>query len=259
MRREAETTGQLNHPGVVAVHSFNHDGEGAPYFAMRLLDETTLEDSVTAFFADESRAGRPDRRRRMEFRELLGRFVSVCHTIAYAHSRGVLHRDIKPKNISVGEFNENIVLDWGLAKVAGTSFGSEERHDPLVLSSSGDSSETTPGKEFGSPPYMSPEQGEGALHQIGVHTDIFNLGATLYFVLCGKPPYAAPDRASVVEKAKRCDFKRPREISREVPAPLEAICLKAMEKDPARRYASVQNLARDIENWLADEPVSVLR
>ena len=114
---EAEVTGRLEHPGVVPVYGLGYDEQGRPYYAMRFVRGITLEDAVAKFHAAAAGHAIGSRERALELRQLLGRFVNVCHTMAYAHSRGVLHRDLKPANVLLGPYNETLIVDWGLAKV----------------------------------------------------------------------------------------------------------------------------------------------
>ena len=116
---EAEVTGRLEHPGIVPVYGLGFDGQGRPYYAMRFVRGITLDEAIATFHKADSAGGRDPRERTLELRQLLGRFVSVCHTMAYAHSRGVLHRDLKPANVLLGPYNETLIVDWGLAKVLG--------------------------------------------------------------------------------------------------------------------------------------------
>ena len=116
---EAEVTGRLEHPGIVPVYGLGFDDQGRPYYAMRFVRGITLEEAIAKFHEADAARGRDPQERTLELRQLLGRFVSVCHTMAYAHSRGVLHRDLKPANVLLGPYNETLIVDWGLAKVLG--------------------------------------------------------------------------------------------------------------------------------------------
>jgi serine/threonine-protein kinase len=194
----------------------------------------------------------------LEFRKLLGRFIDVCNAIDYAHSRGVVHRDLKPQNIMLGDFGETLVVDWGLAKVIGRSeiaFGSS---DNRVLSSTAGSTPTSMGQVVGTPRFMSPEQAAGRLDLLGPASDVYSLGATLYTLLTGRLPMAGADR-NLLATGQSGRFAAPRRVNRNVPAPLEAICMRAMALVPAERYSSAADLARDVERWLADEPVGAYR
>src|SRR5262249_13530751 len=157
---------------------------------MRLIRGESLKEAIERFHADEAPKSDPGRRS-LDLRNLLRRFIDVCNAIEYAHSRGVLHRDIKPTNIVVGKHGETLVVDWGLATAAGrTEPGSDQGERTLVPSSASGWAETLPGGALGTPAYMSPEQAEGRLDRLGPHSDVYSLGATLYCLLTGKPPFA---------------------------------------------------------------------
>ena len=183
--------------------------------------------------ADATR-GRDARDRALELRQLLGRFISVCHTMAYAHSRGVLHRDLKPANVLLGPYNETLIVDWGLAKVLGRSKSPSRRSSsraapawtepaarprhilpPLGQSSSTD---TIAGAAFGTPAFMSPEQAEGQLDRLSPASDVYSLGAVLYTLLCGRPPfeYAWCEVTTLLARVKNGEFPAPRQANHRV-------------------------------------------
>ena len=208
--------------------------------------------------ADAARPADPGQRS-LELRKLLLRFLDVCNAIEYAHSRGVLHRDIKPGNIIVGKHGETLVVDWGLAKATGRADpGADLGEQTLVPSSASGSAETLPGRALGTPSFMSPEQAEGDLENLGPRSDVYSLGATLYYLLTGRPPVEGT-LGDVLRAVKQGQFPPPRRHDATIDRALEAVCLKAMALEPAARYASPKALAEDVERWMADEPVSAWR
>jgi serine/threonine protein kinase/tetratricopeptide (TPR) repeat protein len=250
---EAEITGGLEHPGVVPVYGLGTYSGGRPYYAMRFIKGDSLKEAIEHFHADGSLKNDPGRRT-LELRKLLDRFLDVCNAVNYAHSRGVIHRDIKPANIILGKHGETLVVDWGLAKAVGRSDPSVG--EQTIAPSSSGSSETLPGSALGTPAYMSPEQASGDLDRLGPRSDVYSLGATLYCLLTAKPPFEGNDIGEVLRRAERCEFAPPRRIDTSIDKALEAVCLKAMTREPELRYPSCRALAEDVERWMADEPVS---
>jgi formylglycine-generating enzyme required for sulfatase activity/tRNA A-37 threonylcarbamoyl transferase component Bud32 len=252
---EAKVTGGLEHPGIVPVYGLSHFPDGRPYYVMRFIKGDSLQDAIQDFHKAEA-AGQSPGERALALRKLLGRFLDVCNAIAYAHSRGVLHRDLKPANVMVGKYGETLVVDWGLAKVLGKT---DVETPEELLQTASDPGLTHAGTALGTPAYMSPEQAAGNLDQVGSLSDVYSLGATLFCLLTGRAPFTNANMLDILRAVQRGSFPAPRSINRQVPAALEAICLKAMALAPADRYSSPRALADDIEHWLADEPVSAYR
>jgi len=249
--KEAQITGQLEHPSIVPVYELAASADGVnPFYTMRFVRGRTFNRAIRAYHESQQdgEAGT------YGLRELLTRFVAVCQALAYAHSRGVLHRDLKPQNIVLGDFGEVMVLDWGLAKVVGQADVLASR--PLVLEGTGTSTETQAGSVLGTPAYMAPEQAEGRLDLLDERTDIYGLGAILYELLTGEAPFAGTNTPEVLEKVRQDTPARPRSIEPSVSPALEAICQKAMAKAREDRYTSVKEMSEEIQHWLADDPVS---
>ncbi|MGC8638955.1 MAG: SUMF1/EgtB/PvdO family nonheme iron enzyme [Isosphaeraceae bacterium] len=254
---EAEVTARLEHPGIVPVYGIGHNTRGEPFYVMRFIKGESLKEAVGQFHQRCKASGLRSGERALQFQQLLRRFIDVCDTIEYAHSRRVIHRDLKPSNVVVGRYGETLVVDWGLAKFVGKAevrLAIEEQ--TLRPSSHSGSSETVAGFAVGTPAFMSPEQAEGDLSKVGFSTDVYGPGATLYYLLTGQNPIGDCEVATALSHARRGEFPRPRQVDTALPQALEAICLKAMAFRPEDRYGSPRALARDLELWLADEPVS---
>jgi WD40 repeat protein len=247
--QEAEITGGLEHPGIVPVYGLGTGADGRPFYAMRLIQGETLAEAIRKLHTGAAGVTQ---------RGLLTRFVALCNAIAYAHSRGVLHRDLKPQNVMLGKYGETLVLDWGLAKAVGREPAGAAGFEEVTLRPhSGDSSlETRLGSALGTPAYMSPEQAAGRLEQVGPASDVYGLGAVLYALLTGRAPGAGRDPTEVLERVRNGDWPAPRQLDREVPPALDAVCRKALAFAPEDRYPTALALAADVEAWLAGEPVS---
>lgn len=262
--REAEITGKLEHPGIVPVYSFGTDANGQLFYAMRLIRGVDLRTAIQLFH--RAVAAQQVRYNSPELRELVQNLISVCHTIAYAHARGVLHRDLKPANIMLGPYGETLVVDWGLAKPTGVSSGEvEHTHksvhdlstDEGVLATTRSARDATmDGSIIGTPVYAPPEQLTGDLSAIDHRSDIYSLGAILYEILAGAPPLSAASLGELIATVKAGLVPAPRDVLPQVPKAISAICRRAMQPAPNDRYQSVQEFRKDLESWLYDLPVS---
>jgi serine/threonine protein kinase len=252
---EAMITGQLEHPGIVPVYELaRRDRDQQPFYTMRFVKGRTLADAIRALYQNQG-SGPADA---LEQRALLNAFVGVCNAVAYAHARGVVHRDLKSSNVVLGDFGEVIVLDWGLAKIVGRDGGDIET--PAIVLDAGIAREDTlAGQVLGTPAYMAPEQASGQLELVDQRTDIYGLGAILYEVLTGQPPFAGADTQEVLRKVCSEAPIRPRAVIPTAPAALEAVCLRALAKSRSDRYASAGDLAGEVRRWMADEPVQAYR
>jgi len=257
--REAVITGKLEHPGVVPVYGLGNYPDGRPYYAMRFIRGKTLAAAADQFHKQFGTTA-PRGERSLELRRLLRRLIDACNTMAYAHNRGVLHRDLKPANIMLGDYGETLVVDWGLATVAGQAEEeASETERSVSIPPEALLSSTQQGAVFGTVGYMAPEQASGRVESVSPQSDVYSLGATLYYVLTGRSSQAGTQLQTALERIRAGQFTRPREIDSTIPRPLEAICLKAMAQDPADRYQAADELAADLERWMADEPVSARR
>jgi serine/threonine protein kinase/tetratricopeptide (TPR) repeat protein len=256
--REAEITGRLEHPGIVPVYGVVQGADGQLCYAMRFIQGDSLHEAIQDFHQAD-KGERDPSERSLALRQLLQRFITVCNTIAYAHSRGVIHRDLKPGNIMLGKYGETLVVDWGLARTFERSAPERADGEETLTPAAGTPEQTQLGQAQGTPAYMSPEQAAGRWDVIGPATDIYSLGATLYALLTGQPPFRGGNPVEVMQLVQRGAVMAPRQVKKEVPPALEAVCLKAMALKPEDRYPTAQDLAADIEPWLADEPVSAYR
>ncbi len=257
---EAEITGKLEHPGIVPIYGLGHAPDGSPYYAMRFIRGDSFADAINRFHDPAGPFVEPSKRS-LQLRELLGRSIDVCNALAYAHSRGVLHRDLKPGNIMLGPFGETLVVDWGLAlPLQQVPAGIESTHTPIKPTKSDSGSlAREKGVIVGTLQYMPPEQAAGDLEKLSPRSDVYGLGAILYDLLTGRHPTSGSSQEELLKAIRTGQITPPRQVRGDVPASLEAVCLKALALKPEDRYANPRELEADIKRWLADEPVSARR
>jgi len=282
--KEAQITGQLQHPGIVPIYEVNH--EGRPFYTMKLVKGDTLSQAIARhhrqFRADDAipddsfdichtmtpgisqtlyektRSAEARQAEALSTQHLMSVFVSVCEAIAYAHSRGVIHRDLKPDNIVLGEYGEAIVLDWGLARQVSSD---DEDSMPIVVTEEGQTAATRAGATPGTPAYMAPEQASGRVEHMDARTDIYGLGAILFEILSGQPPHRVQKDADPASSSTRVDGPPPQSpivamlhriatgetprvqsIDKTIPDELDTICATAMAKHRDERYQTAKDL-----------------
>lgn len=244
--QEARITGQLEHPGIVPVYELARGSDNQQLFYTRgFVKGRTLTDAARAHHRNRIDGHAAT----LDLVTLLNAFVTVCNTLAYAHSRGVIHRDLKGQNVVLGDFGEVVVLDWGLAKLVDRLGGDVDFASVVLDDEESGEGLTIQGQTVGTPAYMAPEQASGRLDQIDRHTDIYGLGAMLYEILTGHPPFAGSDTHEVLRKVREEPPLPPREIWAEVPPALQDICLRALAKNPADRFRSASELALAVQGW----------
>ena len=250
-REEARITAGLEHPNIITMHDLSDD-PARPFYTMRFLDGHTIKKAVVDHYRRDGAATPPP----LDLRGLLDAFLDVCHALAFAHAKGVIHRDLKGQNIMLGPFGEVAVLDWGLAREIGSADDPLSRPTILLGDLPAEMSRTMEGYPIGTVQYMPPEQAAGNRKSIDIRSDIFGLGAILYLILTGRPPYEGPSVTETLRKALNVEFPRPSAVRASIPPALEAICLKAMSAKPEDRYQTASDLAADVRRWLVDQPVS---
>lgn len=250
--RESRIIGGMSHPGIVAIHGTGETIDGRPFYTMPFLDGGTLRHKAAQFHRQNSGALVDDHK---EFRDLLYRLVAVCKTIAYAHSRGIVHRDLKAENILLGKYGETLVIDWGCA----SKVDRDERfrvYGERTLQLKGvDGVNSSSGLTLR---YASPEQLHGS-KLVGPESDIYSLGSILYMLISGKSPLEQEPDEKVRSMVMKGQVPPPDAIKPRVPSALIAICRKAMSVEPSDRYETALQMADDIERYLADAPTSVCK
>src|SRR5213080_2655013 len=226
-RREAEAAASLDHSGIVPIYEVG-ERDGSCYFSMKVVEGGQLDAVV--------------KREPMPIRHAVELIVKVARTVHYAHEHGILHRDIKPGNILLDQKGEPHLTDFGLARLV--------EHGSTVTGSL---------EVMGTPSYMAPEQAVGNNAAVGRATDVYGLGAVLYELLTGRPPFAGETTYETIHLLLDSEPRQPRQWNRKIDRDLSAICLKCLEKGPRHRYASALALAEDLERWLRHEPIRAKR
>ena len=226
-RREAEAAASLQHPGIVPIYEVG-ERNGQCYFSMQFVEGGQLDEVVT--------------REPMPIRRAVELIVKVAATVHYAHEHGILHRDIKPGNILLDKNGEPHLTDFGLARLLDTQSSVTRTIDVL-----------------GTPSYMAPEQAAGETTKLSKATDVYGLGAVLYQLLTGQPPFAGGTTYETIRLLRDTEPRPPRVLNSKVNRDLSTISLKCLEKDPKRRYSSALALANDLEHWLKHEPIRAHR
>jgi len=225
---EAELTARLDHPNIVPIYEVGETAEG-PFYAMRLVEGAPLSARLT-----RSDPG-------LKEAEAAALVAKIARAVHHAHQRGVLHRDLKPANILIDKSGEPHITDFGLARNLQAEAGM-----------------TLTGDTLGTPAYMSPEQAAGG-RGVTTASDVWSLGAMLYHLLCGRPPFAAATVTEILVQLQLKEVASPRQLRPAISADLDTICLKCLQKDPAQRYFSALALAEDIESAMRQEPIRARR
>ena len=234
-RAEAESAAQLHHPNIINVYEVG-EFEGRPFFSMKLIEGTTLAKRIAEGPVPSRTAA-----------EML---APICRAIGDAHRRGVLHRDLKPSNILIDNEGRTFVSDFGLAKRLSSSRSDDGIDAPTDINL------TLSGAILGTPGYMAPEQAAGRRGQISSATDVYSLGAILYAMLTGRPPFQAASVVDTVLMVREQDPLPPRMLNPKADTDLEMICLKCLQKPSDLRYATADALADDLDAFLNSEPIS---
>jgi eukaryotic-like serine/threonine-protein kinase len=242
---EAQVTGQLGHPGVVPVHDLGTLPDGRPYYTMRKIGGSSLKEIFAGLKAQE-----PELVARWTLTHMVVVLLRVAQALAFAHDRGVIHRDVKPANIMAGDYGEVLILDWGVARVLGESRDGSAPVD--TWRSVGGEDLTVDGTIAGTPAYMAPEQARGDIDTIGPAADVYSVGVILYEFLCGKRPFRARNIQGLLDMVV-ADTIIPisqRELKHRLPVELEALCMRCLSKDQKQRFANGGELAAALEGFL---------
>ena len=268
---EAQVGAQLQHPNIVPIHEMGTLPDGRYYFTMKEIKGREFTELIKSVHEASTDAIWKPTKDGTTFRRLIQIFHQICETMAFAHSLNVIHRDLKPENVMIGDFGEVLVVDWGIAKILGSEESFEDSFKDSVQTdrSEGNVMATRMGMVAGTPAYMSPEQAEGRIDLVSTTSDVYTLGAILYEILSGAPPYTGISAMDIVEKVKTTrppslltistgvlevkeqpDFEAIDEITGKTPHPLVEICERAMEREIDARYPSASELSEEVLDWL---------
>ncbi len=248
--QEARITARLEHPNIVPVHDIGVDTNGAPYFTMKLLRGRTLSAILRKLREDDYKT-----LKEFDLTRLLRIYVKILNGVVFAHSKKIIHLDLKPDNIHVGDFGEVLILDWGLARFIGAAEDIDDNYDGEMITFPGTGASshiTLDGVTKGTPGYMAPEQAAGKNHLKDERTDIYALGGILYAILTFESPLSGrPVNEIIVQTINgNIGFPDAENQKRQLPAALQAVVLKAMSRNPEERYQSVDELREDIFAFL---------
>ena len=251
--REAQITGQLEHPNIIPVYAVSWNKDGRPYYTMQHLDGDTLTERIDIYHLNHNH------HTIRSLRPLLDIFANVCRAISYAHNRGVIHRDIKPANIAIGSYGEVMVIDWGLGATPTTLSAAVSAKTSPTTTNPQEPSQTLHGDYQGTPNYMSPEQATG--DAVTCLTDVYSLGGILYSILTGRPPrsdaFQSAPLAELLKAVVAGDIPAVDSLQPSVPIQLVAMVNKATHRDQQERYQNVTALLNDLQAVMADESIAV--
>ena len=235
--REARVTGRLEHPNIVPVYEIGQRPDGSPFYTMKFVKGQSLAHKLESI----SKSGLGVAEKLRQRLGLLDSFVDACQAVAYAHARGVIHRDIKPGNIMLGDFGETLLLDWGLAKIHGSA------DIPSSDSGETDAGKTQAGAVMGTPVYMAPEQAEGDTAHVNERSDVYGLGAVLYEIVAGCPPYTGATSREILSRVIKEAPRDAVSVDPLAPKELAAIAARAMARSPSDRFASASELGSQVQ------------
>src|SRR6266513_979539 len=223
-RREAEAAARLDHPNILPIYEVSDNDDGLPSFSMKFAAGGSLHEAAPALHREP--------------RRIVALMAKVARAVQYAHARGILHRDLKPANILLDGRGEPLVSDFGLAKWLDAT---SELTQTLAI--------------FGTPGYIAPEQANGSAGKITPAADVYSLGAILFYLFTGQPPFLGEHALAVIQQASEKPAPKLRSLAAALDRDLETICAKCLEREPQSRYQSAGALAEDLERWLKGRPI----